>query len=84
MSLSIAAVTRCAETGVFRFAFDTSRANIAAELTVVWSEEKGLAWLRLITVDRVVGADLREERAVEAWVREHQDAVFGAALEVAP
>lgn len=102
---TLSSATRCPETGAFRFVFDVAGAEVHADLTVALLEEKGLAWLRFITVDRIVAVEpssssLSEggrarvpgqvrtgsysrrsiERALEAWVREHEREVFAAAL----
>lgn len=80
---SISSATRCPETGAFRFVFDVAGAEVSADLTVCWLEDKGAAFLRFIAVDRVYGADRALERAIEAWVARNQDAVLSTALEVA-
>ncbi len=74
------AASRCPETGAFRFTFEVDGREVRADLTVAFLEEKGLAWLRFVTLDRVVDADLATERALSAWVDAHQDACFEAAL----
>jgi len=80
---SLESAVRCDETGVFRVVVATRDTQIATDITVVWLGERGLAYLRFITVDRVFDADRATERAVEAWVAAHQDEVFSAALKVA-
>lgn len=80
---SVRSATRCPETGAFRFVFDVAGVEVSADLTVCWLEERGLAYLRFITLDRVYSADRAIERAIEAWVARNQDAVLSAALEAA-
>ncbi len=73
-------VSRCPETGAFRFVFATEAGDVSADLTVCFFVEQRLAYLRLITVDRVLCADRALTAAVEAWVAAHQDEVFAAAV----
>ena len=78
--MSVAFVSRCPETGAFRFVFDVAGADVSGDLTVCWLEDKGHAFLRFIAVDRVRNANLATAQAIEAWVDANQDAVFAAAL----
>lgn len=79
--VSVSTVARCAETGGFRFVFAAAQeGEVSADLTVCWLEEKGLAYLRFITVDRVLNGTSASKRAIEAWVLAHEDTVFAAAL----
>ncbi len=82
--LAVHECLRCSETGSFRFVFSFHEGVVAADLTVCDLEEKNLAFLLFITVDRVYNSDLRIQKSVEAWVAANQDIVWTAALEVAP
>ena len=77
---SVCAASRCPETGVFRFVFETGAGEVTADLTVCFFVEQNLAWLRFIAVDRVLRADAALTAAVEAWVAAHADEVFAAAV----
>lgn len=77
--LSVACVSRCAQTGAFRFVFDGVGNEVRADLMVCWHEDKGLASLRYVTVD-YVDASRATARAVEAWVAANQELVFATAL----
>lgn len=79
-TLSISSVSRCPETGVFRFYFEVGDVEVSADLTVAWLEEQNLAWLRFILVDRVRTRNRALVAAVELWVRENEQTVFDAAL----
>ena len=79
--VAISTVSRCPETGAFRFTFEAGDVEVSADLSVCWLEEKREAWLRFITVDRVRTRDAALSDAVEVWVAEHQREVFLAALE---
>ncbi len=78
--LSVASASRCPETGAFRFTFEVDGREVRADLTVAFLEDKGLAYLRHVTLDRVIDASLATERALSAWVDANQDACFDAAL----
>lgn len=72
-------VARCPETGSFRFVFDVAGAEVRADLTVSWLEDKGLAFTRLVTVD-YVDANRATCGAVEAWVRANEELVLEYAM----
>lgn len=79
-NLAIGCVSRCPETGSFRFVFHVAGREVVADLTVCWLEDRGLAWFRFASVDRVRGTDRAIECAVEGWVAAHESEVWSAAM----
>lgn len=79
-SCSISSVSRCPETGAFRFDFQVGDVEVSADLTVAWIEDKGAAFLQWCEVDHVRTRDQALARQVVLWVRAHEREVFEAAI----
>lgn len=79
--LSISSVSRCPETGLFRFDFEVDGVEVSADLTVTWYVEHGVPYLRYALVDRVYTRDRALEQLVAEWVAANQYVAFDAVLE---
>lgn len=88
---SIASATRSLGAGVFAFVFTLERLGcddfeVAADLTVCWYEEKGLAYLdfaRLDCIHSTSGVSDAIEADLAAWLEANESDVFVAALRAA-
>lgn len=80
---SIASVSRCSETGVFRLVLAIGEDELRVDLSICWYEAQNLAWLTFIEVDQVHTRDSALAATVTAWIAANETRVFRAALEVA-